>query len=118
MTRIEHKQVRRIRRKRRVRKSVMGTPDRPRLTVFRSLKHIYAQVVNDLEGTTIASASTKEKSSAGKGNCSGAEAVGKVLAERAKGAGVKRVVFDRNGYRYHGRIAALAKAAREGGLDF
>ena len=118
MTRIELKQVRRARRKKRVRKSVMGTPERPRLSVFRSLKHIYAQIVNDLEGTTLASASSKDKGAAGKGNCTSAEAVGKALAERAKGAGVKKVVFDRNGYRYHGRVAALANGARAGGLEF
>ncbi len=118
MKRIELKQVRRVRRKHRVRKNILGTPERPRLTVFRSLKHIYVQVVNDLEGTTLAAASTKDKGVVAKGNCSGAEAVGKAIAERAKGAGVTKVVFDRNGYRYHGRIAALAKGAREGGLNF
>lgn len=102
----------------RVRKTVMGTPDRPRLTVFRSSKHIYAQIVNDLEGKTLAAASTKDKNAAGKGNCAGAETVGKAVAERAKSAGVTKVVFDRNGYRYHGRVASLAKGARAGGLDF
>lgn len=96
----------------------MGTPERPRLTVFRSLKHIYAQVINDLDGTTLASASSKDKSGAASGNCKGAEAVGKAVAERAKSAGVKAVVFDRNGYRYHGRVASLAKGARAGGLEF
>ena len=118
MSRIALKNVRRARRKRRVRKSVFGTPERPRLTVFRSLKHVYAQVIDDLKGKTLASASSKDKGAAGKGNCSAAEAVGKALAERAKSAGVKQVVFDRNGYRYHGRVAALAKGARAGGLDF
>jgi len=118
MSRIALKRIRRVRRKRRVRKSVMGTPDRPRLTVFRSLKHVYAQVVDDLQGKTLASASSKDKGADGKGNCSGAEAVGKALAERAKSAGITRVVFDRNGYRYHGRVASLAKGARAGGLEF
>lgn len=114
----ELKKSRRERRKRRVRKTAFGTPVQPRLSVFRSLKHIYAQVIDDLEGKTIVFASTRDKDGSGKGNCVGAEAVGKTLAERAKSAGVKTVVFDRNGYRYHGRIAALAKGAREGGLEF
>jgi len=117
-TRIQIKQIRKARRKLRVRKTIMGTPDRPRLTVFRSSKHIYAQIINDLEGRTLAAASTKDKDSAGKGNCMGAEAVGKAVAQRAKSAGVSKVVFDRNGYRYHGRVASLAKGARAGGLEF
>lgn len=107
----------------RVRKKVTGTPERPRLSVFRSLKHIYAQVIDDTSGRTIVSASSQE---ALKGNASVAsgpktdvsEAVGKVLAERAIAAGVSQVVFDRGGCKYHGRVKALADGSREGGLKF
>jgi large subunit ribosomal protein L18 len=108
------KAVRRKRRKTGIRKRVVGTPERPRLTVFRSLNHIYAQVIDDLEGKTLASASTIK---AGKGgNIAAAVEVGKQIAQQAKDAGVKQVSFDRNGFRYHGRVKALADAAREGGL--
>lgn len=110
---------RRMRRKRGLRRSLFGTPDRPRLTVFRSHKHTYVQIINDLEGRTIASASSNEK--AGKvegGNVDGAKRIGRLIAERAKAAGVNAVQFDRNGYRYHGRVKALADAAREAGLKF
>jgi len=111
---------RRTRRKRGLRKRSFGTPERPRLTVYRSLKHTYAQVVDDLSGRTLASASTNEKASKVEsgGSCKGAREVGKMVAERAKAAGVSKVVFDRSGYRYHGRIRTLADAAREGGLEF
>ncbi|HMN95648.1 MAG TPA: 50S ribosomal protein L18 [Phycisphaerales bacterium] len=113
------KTIRRQRRKRGIRKRVLGSPDRPRLTVFRSLRHIYAQVIDDLGGRTIVSASTVDGSSElGAGNVAGAAAVGKALAEKAKSAGILRVVFDRNGYRFHGRVKALADAAREAGLSF
>lgn len=111
---------RRRRRKAGIRKSMLGQPDRPRLTVYRSVKHIYAQVIDDLTGRTLLCASTVEKGldlSAG-GNCKAAAEVGKNLAERAKAAGIERVVFDRNGFRYHGRVKALADAARKGGLSF
>jgi large subunit ribosomal protein L18 len=111
---------RRLRRRKGLRKRVMGGPDRPRLAVFRSLRHIYAQVIDDVSGATLVAASTLDKGgdrSAG-GNCQGAEAVGKRLAERAKEAGIARVVFDRGGRRYHGRVKALAEAAREAGLKF
>jgi len=94
---------------------------RPRLSVFRSLKHIYAQVIDDLSGRTLASASSRDAEVPGSkagGNVNAAKAIGKALAERATKAGVSAVVFDRNGYRYHGRIKALADAAREGGLKF
>jgi len=120
MERVKSKTVRRLRRKAGVRKRVLGVSSRPRLTVFRSLNHIYAQVVDDLVGRTLVAASTaqaKGKGSAG-GNCAAATAVGKTLAERAKKAGITEVVFDRNGYAYHGRVKALAEAAREGGLKF
>lgn len=111
---------RRERRKRGLRRRIRGTPARPRLSVFRSLKHIYAQVIDDLAGRTLASASTRDTALTGTagGNVDAAKAVGKCVAERAVKAGVKAVVFDRNGYRYHGRIKALADAAREGGLSF
>jgi large subunit ribosomal protein L18 len=106
----------------RVRKRIRGTPDRPRLTVVRSHKHISAQIVDDLAGQTLAAASSLDKSLSGKlksgGNRNAAEAVGKAIAERATSAGIKAVCFDRGPYKYHGRVAALAKAAREGGLSF
>jgi large subunit ribosomal protein L18 len=104
-----------------VRKNVAGVSSRPRLAVFRSARHIYAQVVDDTSGRTLASASTLDASL--RGNKSGAKKdqakqVGTLIAERAKAAGVTKVAFDRGGYAYHGRVAALADAAREGGLEF
>lgn len=118
----EIKIVRRTRRKRRIRKTLVGTPNCPRLTVFRSLKNIYAQIIDDSRGVTLCSASTRDKDLAGSlksgGNCDGAAAVGKALAERAKAKNVERVSFDRNGFRYHGRLKALADAAREAGMKF
>ena len=104
----------------RIRKRLRGTAERPRLSVFRSLGHIYAQIINDHAGRTLVSASSAEKNSRVKsgGNVAGAKATGKLLAERARQAGVKKVVFDRGGYLYHGRVKALAEAAREGGLEF
>ena len=98
----------------------MGGPDRPRLTVFRSARHMYAQIIDDLRGVTLASASTMEKDNKADnaGAAGGAAEVGKRLAERASSAGISTVVFDRNGYLYHGRVKALAEAAREGGLQF
>ncbi len=116
----KQKQLLRVRRHRRVRKHVSGTPDRPRLAVFRSNKHISAQVIDDVSGRTVAAASSVEKelkSGAG-GNRDAAKKVGQLLAERAKAAGVSKVVFDRGGFLYHGRVAALADAAREAGLEF
>lgn len=112
----------RIRRHRRVRRRVEGSPERPRLAVFRSLNHIYAQVINDAVGHTVAAASDIDpgvKAQIDGGNKSSvASIVGKVIAERAKAAGVTKVVFDRGGNRYHGRVKALADGAREGGLEF
>jgi large subunit ribosomal protein L18 len=105
----------------RVRKKVVGTPERPRLAVFRSNAHIAAQVIDDSTGRTLASAASVEKdvrSAGGTGNKSAASTVGKLLAARARDAGVTRVVFDRGGFLYHGRVAALADAAREAGLEF
>jgi large subunit ribosomal protein L18 len=112
----------RDRRRRRIRGKIAGTAARPRLSVFRSLTNIFAQVINDDEGRTLVSASTIDKEIAaqvaGKTKSDAAKIVGQVLAERALKAGVEAVVFDRGGYRYHGRIAALAEGAREGGLKF
>jgi large subunit ribosomal protein L18 len=114
------KRHQRLRRHARVRKQIAGTQQRPRLAVFRSARHISAQVIDDSSGRTLASASTVEsnlRKSAG-GNVDAAKAVGKLVAERATAAGVGQVVFDRGGYRYHGRVAALADAARQSGLEF
>jgi large subunit ribosomal protein L18 len=120
MDRIQLKSHKRLRRKRGLRKRIFGVPDKPRLTVFRSAKHMYVQVIDDLSGRTLASASTVDKVNkiAKGGNCKAAEQVGVVIAERAKKAGVETIVFVRNGFRYHGRIKALADAARKGGLKF
>jgi large subunit ribosomal protein L18 len=123
--RIKTKEDRRDRIKHRIRKRVRGGEDRPRLTVFRSVAHMYVQVVDDSTGRTIASASTVEPGLKGAltqaargGNVEGAKAVGRTIAERLLGQGVKRVVFDRNGFLYHGRVKAVADAAREAGLEF
>ncbi len=107
---------------RRVRQMVTGTPERPRLSVYRSLTHLYAQVIDDTTGRTLASASSNDKESRkltkGGGNVAAAKVVGKTVAERARQKGILQVVFDRGGYRYHGRVKALAEAAREAGLKF
>jgi large subunit ribosomal protein L18 len=103
----------------RIRRKLSGTAARPRLAVFRSVAHIYAQVIDDVAGATVVSASTVDKG--GKtngGNVAAAKAIGKLVAERAKEKGIKSVVFDRGGYQYHGRVKALADAAREAGLEF
>ena len=106
----------------RVRTRVEGTPERPRLAIYRSLDHIYAQVIDDRAGKTLVSASSvdgeSKKSLKGGGNVAAAKVIGKLVAERAKAAGVNKVVFDRGGYKYHGRVKALADAAREAGLQF
>jgi len=116
---------RRQRIKYRIRKRVRGTGARPRLSVFRSVSHIYVQVIDDMAGATLAAASTTEPSvkaqlggEAHGGNAKGAALIGKVIAERLKEKGVTRVVFDRNGFLYHGRVRAVAEAAREAGLEF
>jgi large subunit ribosomal protein L18 len=115
---MRNRQVAKDRRHRRVRKKVRGTAARPRLAVFRSSKHIYAQVIDDVDGSTLASASTVEKGFAGAtATVDAAKKVGKLVGERAKGAGVDTVVFDRGGNRYHGRIAGVADGAREAGLQ-
>jgi len=119
---VKNGQNARIRRKQRIRKKVFGTSERPRLSVFRSLNNMYAQVVNDEIGHTLVSASTLSPELASleghRGNIEAARAVGKLLAEKALAASVTKVVFDRNGFLYHGRIQALADAAREAGLEF
>jgi large subunit ribosomal protein L18 len=103
----------------RIRSRVEGTPERPRLAVFRSVNHIYAQVIDDGQGHTLVAAASTEKDLRGKGgNIEGAKLIGKKVAERAKEKGISRVVFDRGGYQYHGRVKALADAAREAGLEF
>ena len=122
---IKTKEDRRDRIKHRLRKRIRGSEQRPRLTVYRSVAHIYVQVVDDMTGRTIASASSVEPSVKGTfakqakgGNVAGAQAVGKTIAQRLMEKGVKRIVFDRNGFLYHGRIKAVAEAAREAGLEF
>jgi large subunit ribosomal protein L18 len=123
--RIKTKDDRRQRIKFRLRKRTTGNTERPRLTVFRSVTHMYVQVIDDMTGQTIASASTVEptvKGALGKdakgGNVAGAKVIGRTIAERLLEKGVKRVVFDRNGFLYHGRVKAVADAAREAGLEF
>ena len=103
----------------RVRGKVSGTPERPRLNVFRSNANIYAQIIDDVNGVTLVSANTLEKEFEGTtGNCEAAKKVGQTLAQRAKEKGIEQVVFDRGGYLFHGRVAALAEGARDGGLQF
>ena len=120
MSTAKQKRDARIRRHTRVRKQVRGSAERPRLAVFRSNKHITAQVIDDRTGRTLAAASTTEPDLRGSatGNKDAAGRVGRLLAERARAAGVERVVFDRGGFLYHGRVAAVAEAAREAGLEF
>ena len=114
-----NKKAMRMKRHIRVRGKVSGTPERPRLNVFRSNANIYAQIIDDVNGVTLVSANTLEKEFEGAtGNCEAAKKVGTVLAERAKAKGITQVIFDRGGYVYHGRVAALAEGAREGGLQF
>ncbi len=118
------KDARRLRivRHKRVRKKVLGNPDRPRLCVFRSLRHIYAQIIDDTSGHTLASATSHETAGAeeasGSTKLTASQAVGKLVAERAKAMGVTQVVFDRGGYKYHGRVKALGEGSREAGLIF
>jgi large subunit ribosomal protein L18 len=113
-----HMMTAREKRHNRVRARMTGTAERPRLNVFRSLNNIYAQVIDDTKGHTLVAASTLDKEVSDAVKIEQAKAVGKLVAERAKGAGISKVVFDRGGYLYHGRIKALAEGAREGGLDF
>lgn len=119
-TSVKQKHLARVRRHRRVRKKVRGVAERPRLAVFRSNRHMIAQVVDDVSGRTLAAASTLEadlRGAGATGNREAAASVGRLVAERARAAGVERVVFDRGGYLYHGRVAAVAEAAREAGLE-
>ncbi len=102
----------------RLRKTMRGTAARPRLNVFRSIQHVYAQVIDDGKGLTLVAASSAEKGRANGGNIAGAKEIGKLIAERARAKGIEAVVFDRGGYKYHGRVKALADAAREAGLKF
>jgi large subunit ribosomal protein L18 len=121
-TSLKMKAARRLRRKRHIRRRLFGDAGRPRLSVFRSLSHTYAQVIDDSSARTLCSAGTVEKAlrspGAGGGKKAAAEAVGRTVAERARALGITRVVFDRNAFRYHGRIKALADAARAAGLEF
>jgi large subunit ribosomal protein L18 len=122
MSRVTDRKQRRVRTKRRYRDAVRGSADRPRLSVYRSLRYLYAQVIDDASGVTLVSASTLEKAADGNlksaGNREAAKVLGKLIAERAKDRGVESVVFDRNGFRYHGVIQAIADGAREAGLKF
>ncbi len=102
----------------RIRHKVRGSAERPRLAVFRSLKHIYVQLIDDTQGRTVAAASSAEKDGPNGGNIAGAKKIGQLIAQRAKEKGIKKIVFDRGGYLYHGRVKALADAAREAGLEF
>ena len=114
-----NKNAMRLKRHIRVRGKISGTPERPRLNVFRSNANIYAQIIDDVNGVTLVAANTLEKEFEGAtGNCEAAKKVGGGIAERAKAKGIEEVVFDRGGYVYHGRVAALAEGAREGGLQF
>ena len=120
MTQVASRGAARRKRHQRIRLHLAGSQDRPRLAVFRSLNHIYAQVIDDASGRTLAAASTVEKELKGSSSTKTEEAavVGRLLAERTKAAGIERVVFDRAGFRYHGRVKSLADAAREAGLEF
>lgn len=121
MTTTKKKIHARMKRKLRVRKKVFGTATRPRLSVFRSIKHIYAQIIDDTAGVTLVSSASNEKMVLGdelKGKCAVAKAVGSLIAKRAKDKGITQVVFDRNGFLYHGRVKAISDGAREAGLDF
>lgn len=121
MGKVNATRLSRIRRKKHIRKSIVGSSDRPRLCVFRSAKHIYAQIIDDETGTTLAAVSSLSAELRDKGiggNKEGAREVGRMLGERALAKGLDSIVFDRNGFRYHGRVAALADAAREAGLKF
>lgn len=114
----KHNNLKRKRRKTGIRKNVFGSAEKPRLSVFRSSKHIYAQIINDFEGKTLMSASSVQAKIDKGGNIDAAKQVGTTIAEQAKAAGIEQIAFDRNGFRYHGRVKALADAAREGGLKF
>ncbi|BBL79568.1 50S ribosomal protein L18 [Rubrobacter xylanophilus DSM 9941] len=116
-TRVTRKRTQREKRHRRVRRKIFGTPERPRLSVYRSNVHIYAQIIDDIAGHTLAAADSREVGEA-ESRVEAARKVGELIASRAREAGIERVVFDRGGYKYHGRVAALAEGARAGGLEF
>ncbi len=121
MAKTNPRMIARAKRVKRIRKKISGTPQRPRLCVFKSAKHIYAQVIDDVSGTTVASMSTVNKGftkGEEKGKIGAAKQVGTLIAEKAKAAGINEVIFDRGGYIYHGRVKALSEGAREGGLKF
>ncbi|MFP3998794.1 MAG: 50S ribosomal protein L18 [Desulfosalsimonas sp.] len=122
MSSTQKKEAMRIKRKRRIRRRVQGTPERPRLTVFRSARHIYAQIIDDVRGETLAAASSMEKDIRDRGKSQNKKAaageIGKLVAQRASEKGIDTVVFDRNGYKYHGRVKAVSDGARENGLHF
>lgn len=122
MSAVDEKKQARLKRKRRIRKNISGTPERPRLCVFRSAKHIYAQIIDDTKGQTMVSISSLDPAVTEKGKFENkvakANFMGKVLGERAVHLGIKKVVFDRNGFLYHGRVKAVSDGAREAGLDF
>jgi len=121
MAKTNPSRVKRLRRKQSIRKKVCGTAERPRLSIFKSARHIYAQIINDQEGRTLLCASTLEASFRTEkfgGNVAAAKAVGQLIGARAKEAGIDKVVFDRNGFLFHGRVKALADSAREAGLQF
>jgi len=121
----EDKKLARKKRKLRIRKKISGTPERPRLSIFRSARHVYAQIIDDIRGETIVAASSLEKViredaelKAAKGKIKLSLAVGKLIAQRAKEKGIQKIVFDRSGFLFHGRVKAISEGAREGGLDF
>lgn len=122
MATVNSRELARLKRKRRIRKKIFGTPSRPRLSIFRSARHIYAQVIDDTKGHTLASASSREETivseGGGKDKIGRAALVGKLIGQRAQASGVEKVVFDRNGFLYHGRVKALSDGAREAGLKF
>ena len=118
MSNSNKKDLLRLKRKKRIRKKVSGTSERPRLSVFRSAKHIYAQVINDESGVTLASINSYEKGSDARANKTACTELGKKLAETCKSKNIEKVVFDKNGYAFHGRVEAFASGAREGGLQF
>ncbi len=120
MNKNTHKQARRTKRRIGIRKRISGTGERPRLSIYKSLNHIYAQIINDLDGRTLAAASSNDKGVTldKTGNSAAAAVVGDAIAKKAKAAGISKVVFDRGGFKYHGRIKALGDAARKGGLEF
>jgi large subunit ribosomal protein L18 len=120
MNKNTHKQARRTKRRIGIRKRISGTGERPRLSIYKSLNHIYAQIINDLDGRTLAAASSNDKGVTldKTGNSAAAAIVGDAIAKKAKAAGISKVVFDRGGFKYHGRVKALGDAARKGGLEF